>query len=43
MVIPLTQKPSFYGYLTSALASGAVSPDADDAGPLVNVVDYQFS
>ena len=43
VVIPLTQKPSFYGYLTSALATGAISPDADDAGPLVNVVDYQFS
>lgn len=42
VVIPLTQKPSFYGYLTSELAAGAVSPDADDAGPLVNVVDYQF-
>jgi peptide/nickel transport system substrate-binding protein len=43
VVIPLTQKPSFYGYLSSALASGAVSPDANDAGPLVNVVDYQFN
>lgn len=42
VVIPLTQKPSFYGY-TSALSGAAVSPDANDAGPLVNVVDYQFA
>jgi peptide/nickel transport system substrate-binding protein len=38
-MLPLTQKPSFYGY-TAALSAAAVSPDADDAGPLVNVVDY---
>lgn len=42
VVVPITQKPSFFGYLTSALATGAVSPDANDAGPLVNVVDYSF-
>jgi peptide/nickel transport system substrate-binding protein len=42
VVIPLTQKPSFYGY-TSQLSQAAVSPDANSAGPLVNVVDYQFA
>ncbi len=41
-MLPLTQKPNFYGY-TAALASAAVSPDANDAGPLVNVVDYVFA
>ncbi len=40
-MLPLTQKPSFYGY-TSQLSAAAVSPDANDAGPLVNVVDYVF-
>jgi peptide/nickel transport system substrate-binding protein len=42
-MIPLTQKPSFYAYSNTALSGAAVSPDADDAGPLVNVVDYQFA
>ena len=42
-MIPLTQKPSFYAYSTVLLASAAVSPDANSAGPLVNVVDYQFA
>lgn len=41
VVIPLTQKPSFYAY-SNTLVSAAVSPDANNAGPLVNVVDYQF-
>jgi peptide/nickel transport system substrate-binding protein len=41
-MLPLTQKPSFYGY-TSDLVAAAVSPDADDAGPLVNVVDYVYA
>ena len=39
-MIPLTQKPSFYAYSKSRLAQAAVSPDANSAGPLVNVVDY---
>jgi peptide/nickel transport system substrate-binding protein len=39
-MIPITQKPSFYAY--TGLAQGAVAPDANDAGPLANVVDYQF-
>jgi peptide/nickel transport system substrate-binding protein len=42
VVIPLTQKPSFFGYLSSELASAGVAPDANDAGPIVNVVDFQF-
>jgi peptide/nickel transport system substrate-binding protein len=41
-VIPLTQKPSFFGYLSSQLASAGIAPDANDAGPLVYIVDYQF-
>ncbi|MEM9516375.1 MAG: ABC transporter substrate-binding protein, partial [Actinomycetota bacterium] len=41
-MLPLTQKPNFYG-TTSQLAQAAVSPDANDAGPLVNVVDYVFA
>lgn len=43
VVIPLTQKPSFYTYNNTLLAGAAVSPDANDAGPLVNVVDYQLA
>jgi peptide/nickel transport system substrate-binding protein len=42
IVVPLTQKPSFYGF-TSQLSQGAVAPDANNAGPLVNVVDYVFA
>ncbi len=41
-MIPLTQKPSFYGYLSSQLAGAGVAPDANDAGPLTNIVDFQF-
>jgi peptide/nickel transport system substrate-binding protein len=39
-MLPLTQKPSFYAFSNVRLAKGAVSPDANSAGPLVNVVDY---
>lgn len=42
-MIPLTQKPSFYGYLSSQLSGAGVAPDAQGAGPLANVVDFQFS
>ena len=41
-VLPLTQKPSFYAY-SNTLSQAAVAPDANDAGPLVNVVDYRFA
>ena len=41
-MLPLTQKPSFYGY-TSALSSAGVAPDAQGAGPLTNVVDFAFA
>ena len=41
-MLPLTQKPDFFG-CTSALAVCAVSPDTNDGGPLVNVVDYLFA
>ncbi len=40
VVLPITQKPSFYAYSNQTLARGAVAPDADSAGPLVNVVDF---
>ena len=43
VVVALTQKPSFYAYNSQVLSQAAVSPDANDAGPLVNVVDYQFA
>jgi peptide/nickel transport system substrate-binding protein len=42
VVIPLTQKPSFYGY-TAALAQAGIAPDAQGAGPLTNVADFQFA
>jgi peptide/nickel transport system substrate-binding protein len=41
-MLPLTQKPSFYGY-TSDLVSAGVAPDAQGCGPLTNVVDFQFA
>jgi peptide/nickel transport system substrate-binding protein len=41
-MMPITQKPSFYGY-TSDLVSAGVAPDAQGAGPLANVVDFQFA
>ena len=41
-MIPLTQKPSYYGYLSSVLSGAGVAPDAQLAGPLANVVDFQF-
>ena len=42
IVLPITQKPSFYGY-TSQLATAGVAPDAQGAGPLTNVVDFSFA
>jgi peptide/nickel transport system substrate-binding protein len=42
VVVPLTQKPQYYGYLSGQLASAGVAPDAQGAGPLTNVVDFQF-
>ncbi len=41
-MIPLTQKPSFFGYLSGQLSGAGIAPDAQGAGPLTNVVDYQF-
>jgi peptide/nickel transport system substrate-binding protein len=41
-LLPITQKPSFYGY-TSDLAAAGVAPDAQGAGPLTNVADFQFA
>ena len=39
-MLPITQKPTFYAYSNARLAEAAVAPDANDAGPLVNVVDF---
>jgi len=43
IVLPLTQKPSFYAYSNTALSAGAISPDANSAGPIVNVVDFKLA
>lgn len=43
VVVPLTQKPNFYAYDANRLASAAVAVDANDAGPLANVVDFQLA
>jgi len=43
VVIPLTQRPLFAGFNSSVLATGAITPGFTEGGPLVNVVDYQFS
>ncbi len=40
VVVPLTQKPNFYAFSTVRLLSGAVSPDMQNTGPIVNAVDY---
>jgi peptide/nickel transport system substrate-binding protein len=40
VIIPLTQKPSFYAFSNNTLAEGAVAPDANNAGPLVYAVDF---
>lgn len=42
IVLPITQKPSYYGYLSSVLSGAGIASDADDAGPLANVVDFSF-
>ncbi len=41
-MLPLTQKPSFYGF-TDQLVQAGVAPDAQGAGPLTNVADFQFA
>lgn len=43
LVVPITQKPQFFAVRADALASVPVAPDTNDAGPLVNVVDYQLA
>ncbi len=42
-IIPLTQRPLFFGYNSDIVAGGAVAPGGRRGGPLVNVVDFQFS
>jgi len=41
-MLPITQKPSFYGF-TSKLSQAGIAPDAQGAGPLTNVADFQFA
>ena len=41
-MLPLTQKPSFYGF-TSDLSQAGTAPDANVAGPLDQVQDFQFA
>lgn len=40
-MLPLTQKPSFYTFSNRRLEAGAIAPDANNAGPLVYVVDFK--
>jgi peptide/nickel transport system substrate-binding protein len=42
-MIPITQKPSFFAYSNVALEKGAVAPDANQAGPVVNIMDYKLN
>jgi hypothetical protein len=42
-VLPITPKPNFYAISASALSATPVSPDTNQGGPLVNVVDYQLA
>jgi peptide/nickel transport system substrate-binding protein len=42
-VIPLTQRPVFYGFAANTLSAGAVAPGGPRGGPLVNVVDFALS
>lgn len=42
-IIPLLQRPSYFGHVPSRLAAVAAAPDTVFGGPLVNVVDYQRS
>jgi len=42
-VIPVTQRPRFYGYASNLLTAGGIAPDTLRGGPLVNVVDFRFS
>ena len=41
-MIPLTQKPSFFGYNSGQMDSVGIAPDNDFGGPLANIVDYRF-
>ena len=44
LVLPITPKPNFYAVSASAcLSATPVSPDTNQGGLLVNVVDYQLA
>jgi peptide/nickel transport system substrate-binding protein len=40
IILPITQKPNYYAYSNERLDQGAVAVDANDAGPIVNIVDF---
>jgi peptide/nickel transport system substrate-binding protein len=42
-MIPLTQRPRYFGYFSGLLASAGVAPDLAQGGPLVNVADYELT
>lgn len=42
VIVPLTQKPFYFGYVSSVIAQAGMAHDAPGAGPLVNVVDFRF-
>ena len=42
-IIPLTQRPNFYGYASDVVASAGVAPDVFRGGPLVNVGDFRLA
>ena len=41
-MLPITQKPTFYGYLNSVLDQNGATGDANRAGPISNIMDYRF-
>ncbi len=42
VVVPLTQRPSLFGYTSDVVTGVGLASDADAAGPLVNIVDFRF-
>ena len=42
-MMPITQKPNFFGCLSSVLDQCGVGSDGNDAGPISHVFDYRFA
>lgn len=40
-MLPLTQKPQFYAWHSDALEAAGKTPDVNNGGPLVNIVDFK--